>query len=79
MIAFYHPNMDMETFKTLAEVLAFECKSDVSKYHAFCDVFYGDYNNKGAVDHRYEPEKWTSHRSFPWASDSFVHHVVHMD
>lgn len=39
--------MDMETFKTLAEVLAFECKDDPSKYDAFCDVFYGDYKNKG--------------------------------
>lgn len=38
--------MDNETFETLAEVLAFECKDDQAKYDRFCKIFYGDYPNK---------------------------------
>lgn len=38
--------MDNETFATLVEVLAFECKNDPSKYEKFAGVFFGEYNNK---------------------------------
>ncbi len=37
--------MDIETFRTLTEVLAFECKDDPSKRVEFARIFYGNYKN----------------------------------
>ncbi len=38
--------MDQETFRTLAEVIAHECKNDEARLQEFHDIFYGDYANR---------------------------------
>ncbi len=37
--------MDIETFKTLAEIIAFECRGDISKLAEFSKIFYEDYKH----------------------------------